>query len=246
MNTRLFLENFWATEQKNELFVCMPFHDSFDEKFTIIDNVAKQLGFECARRTKENAIGNDVVFEILDGLANSRTLLFDLSIDPKLAKVESQEISKISENVLYELGVALTAREPADIFLISQKTEASRKLPFDILNTQINFYKYALTEDWLKEKLDLVVKQQAWYKSRRIKTAIRLIDSWGLKIINLYSDSKITHFNDENFPVEMKLGILRLIDLGIVLFATGKQGGEYAYYWTGFGKEVIKKIREQG
>ena len=41
MYPKHFFENYWASEQKNQLFVCMPFDDSFDEKFLKIDKVAR-------------------------------------------------------------------------------------------------------------------------------------------------------------------------------------------------------------
>jgi len=32
MYPKFFFERFWVGDQRNELFVCMPFHDSFDDK----------------------------------------------------------------------------------------------------------------------------------------------------------------------------------------------------------------------
>lgn len=32
MYTKFFFERFWEGEQRNELFVCMPFHDLFDSR----------------------------------------------------------------------------------------------------------------------------------------------------------------------------------------------------------------------
>lgn len=244
MNTRLFLENFWTTEQKNELFVCMPFDDGFDEKFEMINTVARELGFICAKRTKDNVIGNDIVFEILDGITNSKTLLFDLSVDPKLAELSIEKFSKINENVLYEFGIASAVREATDVLLISQKLDFNRLFPFDISTTRINQYTGELNKVWLKERLSLTITEQALSKTKRITITAKLIDSMGLKLINLFSE--ITHFNDEQVPVEAKLGILRLLDLGIIFFNPGAQGKAYAYYWSDFGNDVIKYVKQKG
>src|SRR5438105_14627216 len=117
MYTKFFFENFWLSEQKNELFVCMPFNADFDKKFKVINKVAVDLGFEKARRTKEDQKANDIVHEILDGIGNSKTLLFDLSDNPK----------EPNGNVLYELGIATAVREPEDMLLIREKS--SSKVP---------------------------------------------------------------------------------------------------------------------
>ena len=34
MWTKFFFERFWEGEQRNEIFVCMPFHHEFDGRFT--------------------------------------------------------------------------------------------------------------------------------------------------------------------------------------------------------------------
>jgi len=240
MHGKHFFENFWNSEQKNELFVCMPFNNSFDDKFKKIDNVAKKLGFDKATRTKEGWMANDIVHEILDGIGNSKTLLFDVSNIP--------ETSRVNENVLYELGIADAIREPEDFLLIREKSDI--KLPFDVSHIRYNEYEGDLQESWLKEKLEEVLKGQNWFKSRRIEAAAKSIDSAGFDLIlKLYPTNLVNedHFNDLSIgdnPIA-KLAILRLIDLGIIWFATenlgeGKYG--YAYHWTPFGREVIKYL----
>lgn len=241
MNTRIFLENFWASEQKNELFVCMPFHNKLKTKFVVIDKIAKELGFDKAVKVDQKVESNSILFDILDGIANSKVLLFDLSEDPKFSEVRDVKFSKINENVLYELGVAITAREPNDILLIREKSSNS-VLPFDITDTRINFYEGEINEEWLKAKLKLILDEQKWYLSRRIKTVIRSIDSSALKVIWKFVLEDCDHYNDEDLLVNEKLGLTRLIDLGIIFFAHGKAGTEYAYYWTELGKQVLIKL----
>jgi hypothetical protein len=243
MYPKVFFENFWGGEQRNELFVCIPFDESFDKKFEIIKDAAIQTGFKDARRTKEDSVANEITSKILDGIANSRMLLFDLSDDPNYSKSKI----KVNGNVLYELGIANAMREPDDILLI--RKESLTGVPFDITGLNIHFYKEDFTSDWMKEKLKNAIENQKWYKSRRVETAAKSIDSFGLKLIHLiykHRPSDRDHFNDEAIPqewrTEAKLAILRMMDLGIVWFATDKEGTEYAYHWTPFGREVIKRL----
>lgn len=247
MYPKLFFENFWRGDQKNELFVCMPFHDKLDEKFGLIKRVARILSFENATRVKENWTADDIKYKIFDGIANSKTLLFDLSDDPK----SPCEFSKqVNSNVIYELGVANAIRDPEDMLMIRGKTtDIAKVIPFDISSLTINEYEKELTEEWLKEKLAKTLENQKWYKGRRVEAAAKSIDSFGLKLIHLIYKNRPSdrdHFNDETIPkewrTEAKLAILRMMDLGIVWFATGKEGTEYAYHWTPFGREVIKRL----
>ena len=52
------------------------------------------------------------------------------------------------------------------------------------------------------------------------------------------------HFHLMNLPVEEKIATQRLIDLGILTFASMCDGEyyEYAYHWTTFGYEVMKHM----
>ncbi|MEW6617636.1 MAG: hypothetical protein AB1333_04450 [Patescibacteria group bacterium] len=217
----------------------MPFHNDFDSKFKKIETVAIKLGFNKATRTKEGWMANDIVHEILDGIGNSRTLLFDLSNDPKT--------SFVNGNVLYELGIADAIREPEDIFIIKEKS--GTQVPFDASHIRYNEYEGEFSEDWLEKKLGTIIENQKWYKSRRVETAAKSIDGRGFELIlSLYPKKPVgeDHFNDQAIGNEPKnkLAILRLIDLGILWFATEKKGQNYgwAYHWTPFGREVIKYL----
>ena len=67
MYPKHFFENYWAPEQKNQLFVCMPFDPRFDDKFSQIDKIARELGFECAKRVKEGLVGSDLLKTLTKG-----------------------------------------------------------------------------------------------------------------------------------------------------------------------------------
>lgn len=242
MYAKFFFERFWAGDQRNELFVCMPFHDSFDMKFRdIINPSAKKAGFDKAERVKEDWAANVITDRIFDGIANSKMLLFDLTDDPKSP---CQYYKQVNVNVLYELGVANVIREQEDIVLIREKSSA--KIPFDISGLNINIYEGELKIDWLSEKLTKALEGQKWYMSKRVDAAAKSIDEIALYImyeIGRRPKGK-NHFNVVGRPPEVKMSVLRLIDLGILWFASGidEKGLEHAYRWTPFGLEVIKRL----
>ena len=242
MYAKFFFERFWEGEQRNELFVCMPFHDSFDSKFrNIMFPSAKKAGFEKAERVKEDWEANVITDRIFDGIANSKMVLFDLTDDPKSP---CQFSKQINGNVLYELGIANAMREPEDILLIREKS--SVKIPFDISGLNINMYKGDLEIDWLSDKLQKALEKQKWYMSKRVDAASKSIDEFAFEI--MYQIGRrppgFNHFNIAGMPPEVRMSMLRLIDLGILWFATGidKKGREHAYRWTPFGREVIKRL----
>ena len=235
MYPKVFFERFWEGEQRNELFVCMPFHDSFDGKFDVIMEAAQAAGLEKAVRVKEDWQANVITDKIFDGIANSRLLLFDLSNDPKHKQVNG--------NVLYELGIANAMREPQDMVLIREKSRT--KVPFDI--TGLTYITHVdLSTDKLREIIKNALEKQEWHQSKRVQAASQSLDELALTL--MYNSGRnpdgANHFGLEGKAPEIKLSVLRLIDLGMLRFAWGcyKDAFESAYYWTRFGYEVMKHL----
>jgi len=242
MYAKVFFEHFWEGDQRNELFVCMPFHDSFDSKLKdVMDPGAKMAGFDKAERVKEDWEANVITDRVFDGIANSRMILFDLADDPK---APCQFSKQVNGNVLYELGIANAVREPEDIVLI--RHGSADGVPFDIAGLNINVYDDHLSKEWLANKLRAALNDQKWYMSKRVKAAARAIDEIALTIMcqkGCFPDG-YNHFNIVDKPPEWKIAVLRLVDLGILWFASAihEKGYEHAYRWTPFGREVMKYL----
>jgi len=241
MYAKFFLERFWESEQKNELFVCMSFHDSLDDKFDMLDKAAKEADFGKATRVKEDWDANVITDKIFDGIANSKMLLFDLSDDPKSPCKYSKQANV---NVLYELGVASAIRDPQDILLIKEKS--SSEIPFDITGMTINEYEGSLRNEWLIDKLKNALKKQEWHRSKRVQAAAKSIDGEALELMYNYgrNPEDFRHFHTTGAPAEVKTSVLRLMDLGILWFASvcKKDYREHAFRWTPFGEEVMRRL----
>lgn len=240
MYAKFFFERFWEGEQKNELFVCMSFHASLDGKFDKINIGAREAGFDRAVRVKEDWDANVITDKIFDGIANSKMLLFDLSDDPGA----SENPKQANVNVLYELGVANAIREPQDILLI--RGSSLGKIPFDVSGMTINEHKGDLITEWLVVKLKTALENQEWHKSKRVQAAAKSIDGEAIELMYNFgrNPEDFNHFNTRGLPAEVKMSVLRLIDLGILWFASRCEGEyrEHAFRWTSFGHEVMRYL----
>lgn len=238
MYPKFFFERFWEKEQRNELFVCMPFHDAFDPRFDdIIVPAAKKAGFDDALRVKGDIEGNVIMGKILDGIANSRMILIDLTDDPKSACRYS---SHVNGNVLYEAGIAHAIRDPSSIVMIRDQVPSTAD--FDVRGLTINQPKdEKLTEGWLLSLLKSSLENHKWVESKRVKAAAELIDEFGLSFMYKF---KSTHFHLGAKATNERMSILRLSELGIIRLATGKPEKPLvcAYHWTPFGHEVMKYL----
>ena len=243
MYVKFSFERIFENKQRNELFVCMPFHDSLDEKFSIIREAAKKVGFDDAIRVKENKISDVITTKIFDGIANSKMLLFDLSDDPKYPCDLSKQVNG---NVLYELGIANSFRDPQDIILIRNKK--SNRLPFDI--SAMTYIEYDDEKDELSDKLISSMKEllsnQDWSKSKLVKSVIQSLNELSVSLMYRFGRNPDghRHFNSIDMSIEYKDTVARLVDLGILRFACKCDGEykEYAYHWTALGYEVMKAL----
>ncbi len=244
MYPKHFFEGFWESEQRNELFVCMPFHDSCDSRFNEIFKIAaKEVGLN-AIRVKEDIKPNEIKSKILNGIANSKLILIDLSNDPKSS---CEHKNHINGNVLYEAGISHALREPESIIMVREE-KIDDNVDFDIKGMTINSPpSNKFTKDWLVDLLRKSLSSYEWYRSKRVEAVARSIDDICLKwmiVVGRRPDG-YNHFN--TLTVENlleKQSILRLLDLGILIFNTGRERApqEHAYHWSSFGKEVLKYL----
>lgn len=237
MYPKYFFERFWEGEQRNELFVCMPFHPDLDSRFyDLIDSIAKKVGFDRAQRVSQNTEANVITDKIFDGIAHSKMILIDLSDDPKSK-------GHANGNVLYEAGIAQTIREPSSIIIIREEDPSTAD--FDVRGFTINTPSdRKITFDWLYKLLKDGLINHNWSEAKRVKAVAESIDDYCLDLILKIASRPdgFNHFNTMTLAVEYKFAVLRLIDLGLVRFATGREKGpaEHAYWWTPFAYEVMK------
>ena len=263
MLPKFFFENYFQGEQNNYIFVSMPFDNSLDDKFKIIEYVGKKLcDFDDVIRTKEKEwSGAEITDKIFDGIAHSRILLFDLSDDFKYN-------GEINTNVIYELGVALTFRDTKDILLIRKNNPEKpiEKLPFDIKGLNINEHKNGLEIEWLQERILSCKDAQMYYKELILASTFHSIDEIGMHAIQKFGiDQNLKNFSVPDISglkvydmkgeliyeitnPEIRNSVLKLLELGIVKteFAHKNDKIETSFHWTFFGKKVVDYMKRRG
>ncbi len=249
MYPKHFIERFWEGEQKDQIFFGVAFDGDEKAKLKIIKKVAQKLDLRDGafmQGSEKEAIS--IPEEIISNIANSKILLFDLSDDKRIPTTNKEkEYHRINQNVMYELGVAMAIREPYEIAIIRKKTDKEPDLPFDIRVINVNSFKDTLTPEFLEELIKITLKKQDLHKNKRIKSAKESIDEKGLWLMN--NLGRTPNRNHFSLPSEIepyyKISLLRLIDLGILKFASeiwSKKGFEYAYHWTDFGYAVMESM----
>jgi hypothetical protein len=237
MYPKHFMEQFWTGELNNKLFVAMSFHPSFASRFLdIIDPSAKDAGFACAYRADEGRDSNAITTKIIDGIANSRMVLCDLSDEVQ---------GHVNGNVLYETGIAQAIREPHSVVLI--RDQDPEEADFDVRGFKINRPPEGkLTKPWLVGILKDALGEIDWSRSKRIEAIAHSLDDGCLMLIDIFgrNPDNYNHFHLDTAQIELRLAAQRLVDLGILWFATARKvrPREHAYRWTSLAKDLMKYL----
>ncbi len=239
MYPKLFHETFMEGDPRNEIFVCMPFHESLEEKFEIMERAANNIKPKLeAKRVDRDPISNDQTHKIFDGILNSRLVLFDLSDDPKT--------SNVNINVMYELGFATSVRAPQSLILIKDKF-SKNETPFNIANLPYISYESPLKIDWLEKLLVKALENKKIYNDRIIKIAARSIDEIGFDLMCEFGreGKGKDNFGLINCSPQQKMAAFRLMDSHILWFAVEPHGEGFWYscHWTPFGREVMRYLK---
>jgi len=252
MHRKWFFDQFWEGDQRDVLYVFMSFSELYNQKFDLIKEVAKDHFRERADRADCSEGSNVIMTDVMNGIANSKMLLFDLSDD---SKHDQNCKEKTCQNVLYELGIAHSIREPEDIILIRKKSDI--KVPFDIFDVRRDQYEGELDPSWLKEKIERALKNQEWHKSKRVVAAIKSLDPYAAEILNEFGryPERNSNFNLQQVidTLLMFKGLVmsyaeatttlgRLVDLGIIRFELAIHGvdAHHSYSFTQFGRMILK------
>ena len=170
MHPNLYLQTFWRTEFRPEIFVAMSFAGPYEERFEkvirpAIEEIRRGDVEFRANRVDLSKSGDSILTDIMDGIAHSEMVLADVSSighDSKTGRPYR------NGNVMYELGLALACRQPSEVLLIRDDRD---KFLFDVStipHKHVDFTDPERARIELKEEL-----------ISRLKERDHLHDGWG-------------------------------------------------------------------
>jgi hypothetical protein len=131
MHPNVFIEQLWAGEEADEVFVAMPFddryHDRFEQVFRpAIESVRVGDTPLHAVRVDESKSGDSIISEIIRGIAQSILVLVDVSVVSQVS--DGSQVFR-NGNVMYELGLAHAVKSPAKVLVVR---DDRARLLFDV------------------------------------------------------------------------------------------------------------------
>ncbi len=193
-------------------------------------------------RIDQPVTGDSIPVNILEGILNSRLVLFEISYitQSNTIPVESQRRFR-NENVMYELGLAQAWRLPEEIIVIRDDPDL---LPFDIQAFRVHTYDPSNADGSIRDLQGIInrsLQEIDRTKSMMVERAARSLDMLCYKFMR---DMKAHYFSEKEIKYDPATShiISRLFDLGLLWFDTYDRRGSYAYHWTELGRDVCMKL----
>jgi len=237
-------------EIKPQVFVAMDFSDQFRPRF---DNVIAPAILGLAKagvplepyRVDLSRTGDSILTDIIDGIAHSQLFLADVSV---VSRDTTTGHVYRNANVLYEVGLALASRQPAEVLLI--RDDADRFL-FDVStipHRTIDFTNVERAVETLREALNDRLHEQELQRDARVLRAAASIsfeEAEVLKQLAALGDGQVWGRPGplERGAVDFQAmtAVPRLLDKQLIRVA-GEYAGQPAYVPTELGRVVAVAI----
>lgn len=186
MHPNAYLRTFWRMELRPQVFVAMSFADQYKSRFTdVIEPAIRQISIGSGKfepkRVDVSKSGDSILSDISDGIAHSRLILADVSCVGR-DSVTGQ--SYRNGNVMYEVGMALACRQPADVLLVRDDYE---KFLFDVStipHITIEFADVPKARARLTEELLARLTEQTFVNDARVKLATSSLSGEEISLIS--------------------------------------------------------------
>ena len=260
MHPRMFLEGFWRSDIKYQVFVAMPFGSPFDERFekalkpaieNIVVDVSQKAPHEnshklTAYRVDNSKSGDSIHTEIMDGIAHSLLVIADLSEVGRWVNSAREVQTTPNGNVMYEVGLALASRQQPEVILIRDKKDKG-KLLFDVSTipcVPIDFDNPTSAITQVQSLLTDRIKEIDWRKLNKVAMTLASLTPSEIKLIRTHRGDNFVGWIDNNtvnFLVDNALP--GLLDKGILRYHGIHDDKQVPVYtWTSFGNIIRNKM----
>ena len=247
MHPRVFLDNFWRNDIRNEVFVAMSFDLRFERRWEAIFRPAIEsisVGGQQLRaiRVDIRKSGDSILSEINDGIAHSQLVLADISIVDSVV-ANGNPTSFRNGNVMYEVGIALACRQPVEVVLVR---DDDGKLLFDISHIPVIRFNPAdeaagvkLIQAVLTDRL----QERDLLKDLRLARTLESLSQLEVHWIRRNARLPSLAWAGETVPRDVALVLPDLLKKQVLRLCQLRTGTiPDLYVWTTFGRVIADKL----
>jgi hypothetical protein len=245
MHPNTFLRSLWRGETRDEVFVAMSFDKRYQTRFDdVIKPAIQQTKFRKQLepyRVDISKTGDSILTDIIEGIAHCQLVLADVSSVGRDA-VNGQPYR--NGNVMYEVGIALASRQPAEVLLIRDDDD---RFLFDVSTVphlRVNFSDVANAVALLTEALEGRLRERDFLQDARVQMAARQLAADEARVLTKLVKGKGPSFMLPNMADKLSI-YPRLLNKGLVE-AVGQvlNADSPAYYPTRLGRAVLERLKQ--
>lgn len=257
MHPHVFLKTLWRLEMRPQVFVAMSFSKEYDRRFEqILAPAIRSVEIDGLRmepyRVDSSRSGDSVLTDIVDGIAHSQLVLADVSVTGKDSITGN---SYRSANVMYEVGLALACRQPAEVLLVRDDREEFLFDVSTIPHLTVDFDDHGRAENILKRELDARIKERRLVEDARARMLAESLTDEDISALRFlcsihrgehrqkYDDEEATFLEDF---AKYDSGHPRLLDKQIVRRALNLGSGAMPFIPTQLGEAVNDLLDHDG
>jgi hypothetical protein len=222
MYPRDYFALFPVVPRKPRVFVAKSFAPAFEPRFREVIKPAIESTPYKGTHLQVNivnarVVGDSILTEILDGIANDVLIFADVST---VGYLPPGNLPARNANVMYEVGIAHAVRRPEEVILFRSDTDA---LSFDIANVRINSYSPDSAPDAARAQvsaaLAAALKEFELTKSRAVDAAVAQLDMHAISVL-IAADDTALQFDAPKTMAEFvggeptRAALRRLLDMG--------------------------------
>lgn len=253
MHPNAFLQTFWRSELKPQIFVAMSFDPAYQNRFDevirpAIENIMVEGIRLKAYRVDLSKSGDSILTDIVDGIAHSQMVLADVSTVGNDSKTG---VRYRNSNVLYEVGIALACRQSSEVLLVRDDDD---KFLFDVStipHQRLDFSDVFTARGMLQNELMERLRMRNLLNDARVQTAVRSLSSEEIAVLNRVADyppekafgrwanqGTVDSFGIASYP--------RLLDKKLIHAVALSDEGKAVYLLTPIGRAVAQFVKSGG
>jgi hypothetical protein len=249
MHPNVFLKTFWRMDLKPQVFVAMSFAPQYKSRYdTIISPAIQSITINNVRlkayRVDTSKSGDSILTDIMEGIAHSQMILADVSTCGADAQTKQPYRNG---NVMYEVGTALTCRQPQEVLLIRDDNDHCLFDVSTIPHLTIDFDNVPAARQRLQDELMARLREREYVNDARVQLAIAGLSAEEVTALEKaaeYAPGTVWGRKDKgSVDFFAMASTTRLLDKGLIHLAGRFIEGHPAYHLTQFGMVVAKLVQ---
>ena len=249
MHPNAYLRTFWQLDVRPQIFVAMSFAEEYRARYEhviapAISGIAVGGVTLTPNRVDNSKSGDSILTDIIDGVAHSRMVLADVS---SIGRDSKTGHPYRNGNVMYEVGIALACRQPADVLLLRDDTD---RFLFDVSTVphmHLDFVDVGKARAALQAELIARIREQNYVADARVRLAVASLSNQELKLLSELEatpEGQVRGWNVGGTVLSTyEAAVMRLLDKRLVTLEGQFPEGYPGYRLTQLGRVVARHVK---